>query len=54
LDVNLVGKTGKGMNNEFLNTLIYESSTDVKDNFQKFLTSNGLSGQLYMVAKKKV
>ena len=52
LDVDIVSKTGKEMNNEFLDRLIYGRNEDVKDKFQQFLTQNGLSGQLYIVARK--
>jgi hypothetical protein len=52
LDVDIVSKTGKNLKNDFLDRLIYNSSSELKGKFQKFLTQNGLSGQLYIVARK--
>jgi len=50
LDVEIVRKNGKDLGNDFLNKLVYKD----KVNFQEFLTKNGLSGQMYVIARKRL
>jgi 2-polyprenyl-3-methyl-5-hydroxy-6-metoxy-1,4-benzoquinol methylase len=53
LDVEIVSKTNKDLKNDFLNRLLTnKNNEEARKKFQKFLTDNGLSGQLYVVAKK--
>jgi 2-polyprenyl-3-methyl-5-hydroxy-6-metoxy-1,4-benzoquinol methylase len=54
LDVDIVRKTGQDMKNEFLNDLLNDRGKEkTRSEFQKFLTNNRLSGQIYVVAQKR-
>ena len=50
LDVDIVSKS-KNIDNDFVKSVVHGDDR-VKDNFQKFLIDNNLSGQLYVVATK--
>lgn len=53
LDVDIVSKRVNDIKNDFLIRLLTRSSDSTKKEFQRFLTDNGLSGQLYIIAKKE-
>lgn len=55
LDVDIVHKRAGDLNNDFLFRLLTHNSCNLaRNNFQKFLTENSLSGQLYIIAKKRI